>query len=354
MIADPCHIFHRPVPGIFFHGLSGNARCQNAGLINTYLSDPKEGFDSIFLGTSMSGNFKAENAAAKNHLQRTLKLTLPGAFPIEQQIMAERALEAENVRHVFWEIFPYQFLKSGSVDLQELKKKNEFPAYLYNRSRIDDYRYVFNFTSFGALFDIVRQIDYYNGSSIDRIGYWDVGCDSEKICQPFHLAEDIAKFVREYQTPHNVHRSDEEISKIDYSSVDKYLLATLLPYCNASTRFDLFMPPVSLLWASWQSATDFDFQLYMLRYVVAKTSTCKNIRFFAFDDELWITGDLAHYHDPRHFYGGVHDYILDSMATGKHLMTMENIEAFEQRYIENVNNYVPWASTAEQMRNSPY
>ncbi|HQQ75024.1 MAG TPA: hypothetical protein PK031_07710, partial [Pseudomonadales bacterium] len=133
---------------------------------------------------------------------------------------------------------------------------------------------------------------------------------------------------------------------------DQYLLKTVLPLCNSNISFDLFFPPVSMFWFSKQDANTFNYQLYMPRYVVEKTRHCSNIRVFAFNNELWITGDLAHYHDPRHFYGGVHDYIIDSMATGKHIITMDNVEAFERNFIENVNNYVPWASTEEQLRNS--
>jgi hypothetical protein len=354
VVADPCHIFHRPIPGIFFHGFTGDARCQNAGLINTYLSDKNEGFDSILLGTSLSGNFLPEHISAKTRWRRTLKLTYPGAFPVEQKIIAERALETGNVKHVFWEFFPYQFMKYGSVNLDTLLKRNEFPVYLYNSNRFDDYRYILNFTSLGAVIGILNKDEYFNAGPIERIGFWDTGCAAEKTCKPLHLPEEIAQFRREYQMPHNVHRSSEERAAIDYSSVDKFLLAVLMPYCNTDVSFDMILPPLSMLHVARKTPQDFDYQLYMLRYVVEKSSTCKNIKVFAFGNEQWITGDLAHYYDPRHFYGSVHDYIIDATAAGAHVISRDNIDDYEKLYIENVNSYVPWASTVEQLRNSAH
>lgn len=76
-MADHCHIFHKPIKGIFDHGFTGDLRCQNAGLINNYLENPQEHFDSVFTGTSLSGNFLPEHLADKTPWKRTLKLTFP-------------------------------------------------------------------------------------------------------------------------------------------------------------------------------------------------------------------------------------------------------------------------------------
>ena len=353
VITDPCHIFHRPLPGIFFHGFSGNARCQNAGLINTYLADKREKFDSIFIGTSLSGNFIVGHIAEKTRWKRTLKLTLPGAMPIEQKIIVMRALQTENVKHVFWDFFPYQFLEYGSINLNTLLKKNEFPAYLYNNSRLDDYRYILNSSTLGAVINILNKDDYYNINAIEGIDFWDTGCSSEKKCEPFYSSKDVEEIRKYYKNSNNITRSLEEIEKIDYSSVDKYLLDVIVPYCNSDISFDMILPPVSLLRVARETPDQFEYQLYMLRYVVEKTRACKNIKVFAFGNERWITGDLAHYHDPRHFYGGVHDYILDSIATGKHVITPDNVADYEKKFIDNVNAYIPWASTKTELSVSP-
>lgn len=351
-MADPCHIFHRPLTGIFKHGFTGDLRCQNAGLINTYLENPQEHFDSVLTGTSLSGNFLPEHIADKTPWKRTLKLTLPGARPAEQQIITEKALATGNVSHVFWEVFPYQFLLYPSVDIKKMSGTDEFPLYLYNSSRLDDYRYLLKMSTLVSTIGIFYGENYYNISPIEHVDYWQHECTAEKTCKPFHNAESVIKIKASYTQPHFTLLTEAEMTAIDYSAADRYLLDSLLPYCNKNVSFDLFFPPVSMLWFARQGSAEFNYQLYMLRYVVSKTATCRNIRTYAFNNELWITGDLAHYHDPRHFYGGVQDYIIDSMAAGKHVITMDNIGEFERLFVENVNAYVPWASTEEQLRNS--
>jgi hypothetical protein len=353
-MADHCHIFHKPIKGIFDHGFTGDLRCQNAGLINNYLENPQEHFDSVFTGTSLSGNFLPEHLADKTPWKRTLKLTFPGARPIEQQIVTERALATGNVSHVFWEVFPYQFLLFPSVEIKKMSDADDFPLYLYNSSRLDDYRYLLRMSTLVAAIGVIYGENYYNISPIEHIDYWQHECTAEKTCKPFHDAKSITQIKAAYTQPHFSLLAGSEVAAIDYSAADRYLLDTLMPYCNKNVSFDLFFPPVSMLWFARQGAAEFDYQLYMLRYVVNKTAACKNIRVYAFNNELWITGDLAHYHDPRHFYGGVQDYIIDAMGVGKHIITMDNIDEFEKHFVENVNAYVPWASTEEQLRNSSH
>lgn len=354
--ADPCQIFHRPFKGVFHHCFFGidHSRCQNAGLINSYLDKDDEKFDSVLTGSSLSGNFRPEYIAQRTGLHRTLKLTMSGPRPLEQQITTARALATGKVTHVFWEVFPYQFLLFPHDTLDTLTKANEFPLYLYNSGRLDDYRYLLDRSTLSNALDILSQADFINISDMKFVDYWQHDCTEEKTCHPFYSEETITQINKKYIAPTFVNRSNLEISGIDFSAADRYLLSTILPYCNKSIQFDLFFPPLSLLWRTQQDQQKFDFQLYMLRYVVNKTQHCKNIRNFAFDNALWITGDLAHYHDPRHFYGGVHDYIIDSIAAGKHIITPSNVEAFEHQFISNVNSYVPWASTAKELSRSPH
>ena len=84
--------------------------------------------------------------------------------------------------------------------------------------------------------------------------------------------------------------------------------------------------------------------MYMLRHVVKKTATCSNVRVFSFMNEKWITADLSNYHDPKHFYGNIHDFMIDAMAEDKNRVTLENIEAFEKEMIQNVNEYRPYGT----------
>ncbi|HSC74858.1 MAG TPA: hypothetical protein VLB90_01320 [Pseudomonadales bacterium] len=329
------------------------AICQNAGLINTYLQDPDEGYDSILIGTSLSGNFLSKNIAQKTSWKKTLKLTAPALSPLEQKSIAERALATGNITHVFWEIFPLKYFQLQNAD-PENNMYGDFPIYLYNKSRLDDYNYIFNMTTLAGAFSSLSDDEYSNIASMDKINYWDNDCKTDKTCIPFRTAGKIAEMKSAYIHAHNEIPAADEVNAINYSAADLNLLPTLLHHCNDNTRFDLFFPPVSMLWLATQEKNSFNYNVYLLRHIVGKVASCKNIRVYAFYNELWITGDLARYSDTVHFFGDAQDYIMESTGKGKHIITMDNIEEYEKTLIKNVNSYTPWASTKEELHNSSH
>lgn len=355
------------------------AICQNAGLINTYLQDPEEGYDSILIGTSLSGNFLSqkigwakknyaytlfgtslidnllpENMARTTAWRKTLKLTAPGTSPLEQKITVERALSMKNVKHVFWEIYSLKYLQAQNTPPNAKNKYGEFPAYLYNNSRLDDYNYIFNMTMMNGAITSITGEQYSNIPEIDGVNYWENSCKTEKTCEPFKDQEAIKNMKVTYAHPDYRMQTPDEIHAINYNAVDQYLLPTLLQHCNDNISFDLFIPPTSLYWLATRGENNFNYHLYIMRYIVSHVASCKNIRVYAFYNELWITKDLAHYTDGAHHFGGVQDYIMDSIISGKHIITIDNIEEFEKILIGNVNSYTPWASTKEELRNSSH
>lgn len=349
---DPCQIFHKPPKsGWLSHDFSYEERCQNAGLINSYLGNPADGFDSLITGTSLTNNFLPNEIEKNNSVQKTMKLILRGVKPIEQKIMMGKALATgADLKKVLWEIFPYPYIFHSNDSLEKILHSDVFPAYLYNASVLDDYRYVFNITSFRYSIGVVFGEGKDEYTDIGLLTYRDNGCPRSADCSPFHKKSDIDEIRRNYKVQNRILRAPDDFSGLNFDSVDKMLLDTVMPYCNRPLQFDFYFPPLSYWWFSIQNDQDFDFQLYMLRYIVEKTAACKNIRIFAFNDEQWIAGDLAHYRDQRHFFGDVPHYIIESIGKGRHIINLENINGYEKRFVEAVNTYQPWASTQEQMK----
>lgn len=353
VLADPCHIFHKPLRGMFHHGFSDFTPCQNAGLLNTYLNDPAEKFDAVLVGTSLSGNLTPEHIARHTSSHNTLKLTMPGVAPPVQQLFAERALASGRIQHVFWEIFPFKYLALRDANTNDRSKDFvDFPVYLYNNSRLDDYQYVFNHTTLGGALDVLRRESYLNLPTMGSINYWKQSCETAATCTPFNDSEAIAQSRATYTKPQHHPLDASTARQFNYQAVDRYVLETLLPFCNSHIGFDVFIPPVSMRWMTGLEAADFDYQLYLIRHVVEATAPCSNIRVFAFDTEEWITGDLAHYHDNFHVFGDAQDYMLRAFGSGKHVLTPDNITAYETAVVDYANRYIPWASTAAEIRQS--
>lgn len=347
-LADPCHVFHKPFQRMLPHGFSALTSCQLAGLINSYLADEAEHFDSIILGTSLSENFRPEYVPQKTGLSRTLKLSMVGIVPREMHAVALHALRTGRVKHVFWEISPHFFHMQDIRSFDDMEKKGRFPPYLYNEGRLDDYRYIFNSSSFSASLEILKGNTWGQIESIDRLGYWENQCQSHGICNQFYHPDDIAAIRNAYQPVTRSLKPAEEKQKHDYSDFDRFVMDIIEDHCNSDVRFDLFFPPISLLWYARLSPEDFDYELYMPRHVLEQTAHCSNVRVFAFMNDLPVTADLSNYHDPRHFYGDVHDRLVDAMAQGRHQLTPDNIDRFEQEAVDNMNTYRPFGSRLGQ------
>jgi hypothetical protein len=263
--------------------------------------------------------------------------------PVEQNIVARKALYSGNVQHIFWEILPMLHHSPKPMNFDNIIKAKYFPAYLYNNGKLDDYRYIFNLTSLTGSLDVLTQANYFV-DSINRIRYWENKCFTEQICNQFFGKEDIESIQKNYIAPKRYHLAKDSIKKIIYSDFDNFIFPIINEYCNTNISFDIFFPPFSMLWFAQLPEQDFNFELYLLRHTIEKTKTCTNVRVFAFYNELWITGDLSNYHDPKHFYGNIHNYLIDSIAENKNRINTGNISEFEETMINNLNAYQPYGS----------
>ncbi len=344
--ADPCHVFHKPLHRFLQHGFTPETRCQNAGLINSWLADVNEGFDSILVGASTSGNFLIPYINQKTQWKKTLKLTMVNMFPVEQNIIVNRSIATGNVQHVFWEIVPMLHHAPTPYDFSNIAKSDFLPAYLYNNSRLDDYRYIFNAFTFSGAVDILTNKSYFV-DDINKINYIENRCTVMHICDLHMSRSDIENIKKKYTVTNRSIKSPSEKSSIAYRDFDNFIYPVIKEYCNQSISFDFFFSPFSMLWFGQLSDKEFDFELYLLRHAIEKTYNCNNVRIFAFYNELWITGDLSNYSDPKHFYGNIHNYIIDSIANNKHRVTLDNIDEFENSMVRNMNDYRPYGTILE-------
>ena len=77
----------------------------------------------------------------------------------------------------------------------------------------------------------------------------------------------------------------------------------------------------------------------MRRYIVEKTSHCKNISVYGFDNEDWISADLDNYADDVHYKTSVNRYIITSINEGRHKHTTLNISEYEKIMLDKINDY---------------
>lgn len=330
---DPFQIYHKT----FFEkaGYSQEQMYQHAGWINRILADPQQGYQSIVIGSSVMANYTQSLFDEKlPQWGKTLNLSVNGSVPRMQAVIANDALlKNPSIRNILWDIHYYYVL--------DLEGDPAFPYYLYNDTVIDDKGYFFNITN------LTSSLRFFKGdfsgfvSNVENNGPWYESLLSTGRFDRYKSVEYRKTLLADLQSTQPVVKPDfATIDDFQYSEVEKYLLATIMPLCNDDKEINImFSPATRYSYAAQQDTNHLLGQLYMRRYILDRTSACKNIKIFAFDNVDWISGDMTNYADNYHYKLKVNAYILESIAQGRHQLSAENIEQYERDFIGAVNEY---------------
>ena len=333
IFADPYQIYHKS----FFDkvGYSREQVYQHAGWINRLLADPQQNYQSIVIGSSVMANFAQPLFDEKMpSWGKVLNLSINGSVPIVQAAVAKYALlKNPDIKNILWDIhFLYVLDEPDHL---------EFPYYLYNEKKIDDGEYLFNATN------LISSIKFIKG---DFSGF----TDNIKDNGPFYESLLAAGLFDKYKSidlrktllpalqsaPTMSAQDEATIASFQYPEVEKYLLDIIFPFCNADKELVITFSPPNRYWYAMQEDMHFLYmQFYMRRYILERTSACKNVKVFAFDNVDWISGNITNYADYVHYNIAVNSYMLESIATGRHRLTSDNIGEYEEGFIRAVNGY---------------
>jgi len=325
---DPYQIFHRTT----FANVNTlpNQRYQNAGLINSYLADPKENYDSIMVGTSLSDNFTVDAAQKSLHWRRPLRLNMDGSKPKEQAELVRHALSKPNVKHVLWELFPRFYwpqTNDYSIDVQI------FPEYLYNDNRIDNYPYLFNFDILKDSWHIWS--GYLFLLSPDKLGYWGDNPSVIEQHRNFNSPENILAMSQ--HTKLELQSYKEPVSQWRYPVLEDEVFTITQKYCNTDVEFIFFVPPVSKI--DYLAGGEYAVRtVSMARFILYKISNCSNLHLYAFD-LFPFANDLNNYKDQEHYLPDISIQILELIGKKQGLLTLNNIDAYESGFIDILNKY---------------
>lgn len=356
VMVDPDHVFHPPLSWLPEHRFRNEPWVQNAGLINSYLAVDDSPFDAVIVGSSVSQNFRPYMLAGHDGRGQVMKLALAGAGPMAQKVLLLRALAAGRVKHVYWEILSTQYATAdetgrsqqpasyGSEDFGEDK------AYLYNDSRLDDYRYVFNSHSLYAAIALLAGKDAEYVLPMELVGNWADSCRRDGSCPQGNYFRPEAFEALRASYVKRVRHYDSLLAARNtalYGLLDVALLDVVRAQCGGARSFDLYFPPVSIMTYANMSERDFGYHFFMLRYLLEQVGHCGNVRIFAFGDDGRLTGNMANYSDVVHFLPWISDYVAESFISGNHRITRENIDTYERAMIAAINDYYPYANLRE-------
>lgn len=324
---DPFQVYHKP----FLDGmkLNENQRYQDAGLINSYLADPEQAYDSAAFGTSASVNFTVDSMAKSLGWKKPIRLFLAGGSPAEVRQVVSKALATGKLKHVLLE------MDLWSMNGEYRPAENAtFPLYLYNENKFDDVKYFFDILVFSETIRTVLGIADTRNGTPEMLGYWADGSWVKGQHEGLNSKDRISALaaVQLSLSPW----PEEKIRSLAYPALDNEIIPLLASLCNSDIEVLLFVPPYSRMYFL-EKEKDIYTVIYQPRYILNSINSCKNIRLHAFD-VLDFTLDLNNYKDHRHYLLHVSEQLLAWMGKGEHQLTLDNIAAYEQQWLSNLNN----------------
>lgn len=322
---DPLHLFHKPLQKQY--RLAWNMRIQAAGIINTF------DFDSIILGTSMLENTSSADCD-KALGGKFVNISLSGGNFYERSFVLEHALRTRKLAKVIYSLESWYYMGIDTT--------TSYPAdnwqFLYDDCRFNDLQAYLNR-------EYVKILLYNKESgkmtTADRPNAWmDIqehtcrfgGLDNWVANQdkqgvgPF-LRKEVPTVAKLAQPDCEIVRNEEYIRR-----AKEYVETYVLSYAarTPDTEYLLVFPPYWRFdFARWRQTNSQLFALHqeVIRYVVHRAEELGNVKVFGFEDCSFVD-DIANYKDVSHYSPDINEYITGSLASGRHQLSVANVEAY--------------------------
>jgi hypothetical protein len=307
---DPLQVFRKASYRALF---SANERYQNPGLIRHYP------YDAIILGTSMTENFRPSYVDRRLGVH-VLKIPIRGSTAHEQFLTAQLALGTGRVARVIWGLD--HWMCSGSPDTVG-SPTSPFPLFLYQDKALPYAQYLFNISTFIDSLKIIltsRLWEAPDANALDSLYAW----DHTVVFSREQAVEDLRMAMAQTRRGQGLNPTSYGLDTMQANFAGNVLsIIDAFPH----VEFDIFFPPYSILqfkYYEWQNPDLFDRLLAFRALIIGELLHRQNVHLFSFDDVPAITHDLDNYKDMAHYRVEVNDYVVDSIAIGRHRITVED------------------------------
>lgn len=321
-VFDPFFVYHKP----FFMAdmkFDRTSRFQNAGIINSVLADPDRGFNSIILGTSMSQNFPLH--------ENTVPLTLSGGRAKELWMTATKAIATGRVKTVLWEIH----WSYSAEDPDALHPQSPIPAYLYNDTRLDDWKYFFNNDVVEKAMKIAKG-SVKNRTDLSALNVWDGDLNSADF-KNFNTAENAKTLRADLGAQADLSDNPPAGIRTAFPNIEQNLLPVLR--AHPEIKFRLYFPPVSYYAYAVRGSEAFWTEMTMRQAVLDATADLNNVESYAFDLTPGIGDTLRNYKDPDHYAAWVNAKILDTMDSGMGYLQAKDFPEYKIKLLRKLQAF---------------
>ena len=318
---DPFMHYHGPLP--YFHYQLDNERMQNDGIVKNLK------YNAIISGTSMTENFRTSEFNAL-FAADSIKIPYTGAtFNEVSRAIGVSYETGHELKYVL-----------RSFDLNHIIEEKDafrtdlgvYPWYLYNRTVLDDYKYILNgdvifkysIPELASLFDP----SLHGITSFDEYMSWREDLTTGKkavigqrtgfafpALQP-SLTEEEREIVVD-NIRHNILRPADE---------------------HPETTFIYFIPPYNVFWWGLQKENGVLEKIQEAEMIALKEMLMrKNIKVHCFTNMTEFTSDLNNYIDESHYLSEMNSLILNLIRDEKYLLdsnNLDNVLEFQKEYYD--------------------
>lgn len=304
-IIDPYFHFHKPFSFVSYRLY--NERYTNDGISRHFA------YDTIITGTSMAQNFKTSETDRIFGV-KSVKETFSGAGFKELSENLGRALRRNpELKTVIWSMDFNAFLRDKDYDLY-----SGYPDYLYDDNLFNDVCYVFNKTIWyeGILPNLIMTIRGQERMAFDEYSAWDKELGYEHVMSGYDRWEERAEMR-------------PGLSAEERQMVEENIRQNLVELANQypDTTFYLFYTPYSICWWDYMNQEGLMLQQFEAERITTQMLLqCPNVRLYNFNDKYDMITDFDNYRDREHYGAHINSQILEWLAQGEGLVTLDNYE----------------------------
>ena len=313
VICDPFFHYHKPIKG-YPYALE-NERYQNDGIAKHF------DYELMITGSSTT-QVLLPSCASELWGCEAVRMSFAGGSLYETAGLVDTAVSSNKDLKVVIRGLDIGRLvqEKDTVDYEDI------PEYLYDKNPFNDYRYLFNrdvMTSIGR--SAAKLASGQKADSFDDYENW----NDSKV---FGKEAVLTTFERLPLTDEKQVFTEED-RRIEDENLYENIIKTAKN--NPDIEFIVFIPPVNVCyWDASLRSGGFDYTLDALSEAFLKRSEADNIKVYAFDDCTEITCNFDNYIDGLHFGEETGKYILESIHSDNHRITMDN----KDEYLDRIRN----------------
>ena len=279
-----------------------------------------EDYDAIFMGTSLSQNFKCSELDSMFETN-SIKFTFSGGRLSELSSVFNLASSKRNIKMVVLEM--ESFLLFGQM--------RPFPYELYGKNQIPRIiRDIKETLSIPPIFEIIHGIRKGGyGQTRDSIYAW----QGPNVCSEVNFARYVINECE--RTP--IHETEPNEMYVNKSQVcmDTYLKPLLEKTKEAGISIYCFFPPTHIMSykTSWATEVEIKRKLYeiLLKY--------PNVKLYDFSIAKNIVRNANLYRDLMHYDGSINSWMLKQMLEEHFIVTPDNSDDYLLDFQNTIKNY---------------